>query len=168
VFRNTTVSSPANHCKTYGRPPSNHRRSIVYAPFLCHDDFADDDEWMAAMNQQARARQRAEKRAAGKIAATQGESLLKKLKNFAADFGAEEFENFREQMDRLFGPRKNGTAVEGQATRTDVQSNIQSNVEAQSQLKTEFKAEAAREIQSQLETEPAFADAEAHHPVSQS
>jgi hypothetical protein len=93
---------------------------------------------------------------------------LKKLKNFAADFGAEEFENFREQMDRLFGPRKNGTAVEGQATRTDVQSNVQSNVEAQSQLKTEFKAEAAREIQSQLETEPAFADAEAHHPVSQS
>jgi hypothetical protein len=46
-------------------------------------------------------------------AATQGESLLKKLKNFAVDLGAEEFENFREQMDRLFDPRKNGTAVEG-------------------------------------------------------
>jgi hypothetical protein len=129
VFRNTTVSSPVNRRKTYGGPPLNHRRSIVDAPFLCHDDFADDDEWRGAMNQ-ARARQRAEKRAAGKTAATQGESLLKKLKNFAVDFGAEEFENFREQMDRLFDPGKDGTAVEGQATRTDVQSNVQSNVEA--------------------------------------
>jgi hypothetical protein len=78
---------------------------------LCHDDFAYDDEWRAAMNQ-ARARQRLRNEPPA-TAATQGESLLKKLKNFAVDLGAEEFENFREQMDRLFDPRKNGTSVEG-------------------------------------------------------
>ena len=79
-----------------------------------------------------------------KTAATQEESLLKQLESFAADFGADKFENFRERMDRLFGPRKNGTASEGQATQADlqsaVQSNVQSNVEAQSQLRTESES----------------------------
>jgi hypothetical protein len=119
-----------------------------------------------------RARQRAEQCAARKTAATQEESLLKQLENFAADFGADKFENFRDRMDRLFGPRKNGTAAEGQATpadlQSDVQSNVQSNVEVQSQLKTESEAEAARESQSQLETDSASADVEQRHPVSQS
>jgi hypothetical protein len=119
-----------------------------------------------------RARQRAEKCAARKTAATQEASLLKQLENFAADFGADKFENFCERMDRLFGPRKNGTAVEGQAIRADVQSNVQSNVqssvEAQSHFKTGSEAEAARESQSQLETESASVDGEDRHPVSQS
>jgi hypothetical protein len=105
--------------------------------------------FIKAMNQ-ARARQRAEKYAARKTAATQEESLLKRLEDFAADFGAEAFENFREQMDRLFGPRKNGTSVDGQATPAGVPSKI----EAQSQLKTESDAEtrSARGIQSQVGT----------------
>jgi hypothetical protein len=66
------------------------------------------------------------------------------LDKVAADFGADKFENFRDRMDRLFGPRKNGTADEWQATpadlQSDVQSNVQSNVEAQSQLRTESES----------------------------
>jgi hypothetical protein len=149
-------------------------------------------EWVKsfirAMNR-IRARQRAEKCAAGKTAATQGESLLRKLKDFAADFGAEEFEKFREQMDRFFGPRNNGTKAEGQAT----SAGVPSNVETQSQLKTESEAgtPSVRASHSQLvplglrptnvdeksvgltnvfgpETEPASAGAKAIRPVAQS
>jgi hypothetical protein len=48
-----------------------------------------------------------------KTAATQEESLLKQLENFAADFGADKLENFRERMDRLFGPARMGRRLRG-------------------------------------------------------
>jgi hypothetical protein len=143
--------------------------SVLPAPPSPRDGYKEANDWarsfIKAMNQ-ARARQRAEKCVARKTASTQGESLLKRLEDFAADFGAEAFENFRERMDRFFGPRNNGTKAEGQAT----SSGVPSHVETQSQLKTESEAEApsARASQSQLETEPASAGARAIRPAAQS
>jgi hypothetical protein len=143
--------------------------SVLPAPPSPREGYEEANDWarsfIKAMNQ-ARARQRAEKCAARKTAATQGESLLKRLEDFAADFGAEAFENFRERMDRFFGPRNNGTKAEGQAT----SAGVPSKVETQSQLKTESEAEApsARARQSQVETEPASVGAKAIRPAAQS
>jgi hypothetical protein len=143
--------------------------SVLPAPPSPREGYEEANDWarsfIKAMNQ-ARARQRAEKCAARKTAATQGESLLKRLEDFAADFGAEAFENFRGQMDRFFGPRNNGTKAEGQAT----SAGVPSKVETQSQLKTESEAEApsARARQSQVETEPASAGANAVRPAAKS
>jgi hypothetical protein len=139
------------------------------APPSGREGDKETDDWarsfIKAVNQ-ARAQQRAEKCAALKTAATQGESLLKRLEDFAADFGAEAFENFRERMDRTFGPRNSGTKAERQAT----SAGVPSNVGTQSQLKTEPEAgtPSARASQSQLETEPASAGAKAIPPVAQS
>jgi hypothetical protein len=143
--------------------------AILPAPPSPREGYEETNDWarsfIKAMNQ-ARARQRAEKCAARKTAATQGESLLKRLEDFAADFGAEAFESFRERMDRLFGPRNNGTKTEGQAT----SAGVPSNVGTQSQLKTESEAgtPSARASQSQVETEPASVGARAIRPVAQS
>jgi hypothetical protein len=133
--------------------------AVLPAPPSGREGYKETNDWarsfIKAINQ-ARARQRAEKCAARKTAATQEASLLKQLESFAADFGADQFENFRERMDRLFGPRKNRTASEEQVTRADLQSNVQSNVEAQSQLETESASAGAKAIrpvaQSQLGT----------------
>jgi hypothetical protein len=125
--------------------------SVLPAPPSPRDGYKETNDWarsfIKAMNQ-ARARQRAEKCAARKTAATQGESLLKRLEDFAADFGAEAFDNLRERLDRLFGPRHNGAKAEGQATSSGVPSHV--------------------ETQSQLETEPASAEARAIRPADQS
>jgi hypothetical protein len=143
--------------------------AVLPAPPSPREGYEETNDWarsfIKAMNQ-ARARQRAEKCAARKTAATQGESLLKRLEDFAADFGAEAFENFRERMDRLFGPRNNGTKAEGQATAAGVSS----KVETQSQLKTESEAglPSVRASQSQVETEPASPGAKAVRPAAQS
>jgi hypothetical protein len=139
------------------------------APPSPKEGYKQANDWarsfIRAMNQ-ARARQRTEECAARKTAATQEESLLKRLEDFAADFGAEAFENFRRRMDHLFGPRRNGTMADGHVT----PAGVLSNVESQSQLKTESEAEipSARVSQSQLETEPASAGAKAIRPVAQS
>jgi hypothetical protein len=146
---------------------------VLPAPPTPKDGYKETNDWarsfIKTMNQ-ARARQRAEKCAAHKTAATQEESLLKRLEDFAAHFGAEAFENFRERLDRLFGPRNNGTKAEGQPTQPGIQSpgvqfaDLQS--EAQSEVQSEVRSDV--ETQSKLKTEPASAGSEARPSVAQS
>ena len=114
-----------------------------------------------------RARQRAEKCAALKTPETQREAILRKLNDFAADFGAEECEILREQMDRFFGPRTSEAKLERHAASAVVQPEVevQPEVAAQSHPETESKAETElasaegealrRESQSKLRTENA-------------
>jgi hypothetical protein len=147
--------------------------AVLPAPPSPKDGYKETNDWarsfIKTMNQ-ARARQRAEKCAAHKTAATQEESLLKRLEDFAAHFGAEAFENFRERLDRLFGPRNNGTKAEGQPTQPGIQSpgvqfaDLQS--EAQSEVQSEVRSDV--ETQSKLKTEPASAGSEARPSVAQS
>jgi hypothetical protein len=123
---------------------------------------------------QSRARQRAEKCAARKTVATQEESLLKRLEDFASDFGAEAFENFRERLDRLFGPRKIGATAEGPATQPGIQSSgvrfadLQSEAQSEVQSEVQSNVRSDVETQSQLKTKPASAGAKAIRPVAQS
>jgi hypothetical protein len=103
---------------------------------------------------QIRARQRAEKCAALKTPQTQREAILRKLNDFAADFGAEELEILREQMDQFFGPRIAKANAETHAASAAVQP----KVNAQSQL----------EIESEAELEPASAEGESRRQAAQS
>jgi hypothetical protein len=127
--------------------------------------------FIKAMNQ-ARARQRAEERAARRTPQKQGDEILRKLNAFAADFGPEEFRNFCEQMDRLFGPRTAGAKVDRQTATAGGKSDVvvQFGAEAQSQLETQTKAEiqSQLEIEGKAETELAYADGEERSPISQS
>jgi hypothetical protein len=150
------------------------------APPSAMEGYKQANDWarsfIKAMNQ-ARARQRAEKCAARKTAVAQEESLLKRLEDFAAGFGAEAFENFRERLDRLFGPRKIGATAEGPATQAGVQSpgvqsnvrsNVQPNVQSDVQSDVQSNVQSNVGTQSQRKTEPASAGAEASPSVAQS